>query len=55
MVRLARNNKNKTNTQKTGILRLLGAPCRYIGHKIKSVYKKLMKKEPKKLLKYQIF
>ena len=37
-----------TNTQKTGILRLLSAPDRYIKCKIKSIYKKLVQKEPKK-------
>ena len=34
--------------QKRGILRLLSAPGRYISRKVKSIYKKLMKKEPKK-------
>ena len=33
------------------ILRLLSAPGRYIKHKIKSIYKKLVKKEPKKTAK----
>ena len=37
-----------TNTKKTGILRLLNAPDRYIKRKIKSIYKKLVQKEPKK-------
>ena len=37
-----------TNTKKTGILRLLSAPDRYIKRKIKSIYKKLVQKEPKK-------
>ena len=37
-----------TNTKKTGILRLLSAPDRYIKCKIKSIYKKLVQKEPKK-------
>ena len=36
--------------QKRGILRLLGALARYIKHKVKSVYKRLVKKEPKKLI-----
>ena len=39
--------KNSTNTKKRGILRLLSAPARYIKCKVKSVYKKLVKKEPK--------
>ena len=34
--------------QKRGILRLLSALGRYISSKVKSIYKKLMKKEPKK-------
>ena len=34
--------------QKRGILRLLSAPGRYVSRKVKSIYKKLMKKEPKK-------
>ena len=34
--------------QKRGILRLLSALGRYISRKVKSIYKKLMKKEPKK-------
>ena len=40
--------------QKRCILRLLSAPGRYVKHKISSIYKKVVKKEPKKLLKYQI-
>ena len=38
--------------QKRGILGLLSAPGK---HKVKSIYRKLVKKEQKKLLKYQIF
>ena len=34
--------------KKGGILRLLSAPARYIKRKVKSIYKKLVKKEPKK-------
>ena len=34
-----------------GILRLSSAPGRYIKHKIKSIYKKLVRKEPKKTAK----
>ena len=34
--------------KKGGILRLLNAPARYIKRKVKSIYKKLVKKEPKK-------
>ena len=37
--------------KKRGILRLLSAPVRYAKRKIKSAYKRLVKKEPKKLLK----
>ena len=33
---------------KRGILRLLSAPVRYVKCKIERVYKKLVKKEPKK-------
>ena len=47
MVNLTRK-KNSTNTKKRGILRLLSAPARYIKCKIKSVYRKLVKKQPKK-------
>ena len=48
MVTLIRSNKNSTNAKKRGILRLLSAPARYIKHKVVSIYKKLVKKEPKK-------
>ena len=48
MVKLTRNNKNRTNAKKRGILRLLSAPARYIKRKAISIYKKLVKKEPKK-------
>ena len=47
MVNLTRK-KNSTNNKKRGILRLLSAPARYIKCKIKSVYRKLVKKQPKK-------
>ena len=47
MVNLTRK-KNSTNTKKRGILRLLNAPTRYIKHKVKSVYRKLVKEQPKK-------
>ena len=50
MVRLTRNVKNNTNVKKRGILRLLSAPTRYIKSKAKSIYEKLVKKEPKKLI-----
>ena len=46
MVRFTRNNKNGTNAKKRCILRLLSAPVRYIKSKAKSIYKKLVKKEP---------
>ena len=45
MVSLTRKEKG-TNTKKC-ILRLLSAPGRYIKRKIKSVYRKLVKKQPK--------
>ena len=41
--------------KKTGILRLLSTQARYIKRKIESASKKLVKKEPKTLLKHQIF
>ena len=47
MVNLTRK-KNSTNNKKRGILRLLSAPARYIKCKVKSVYRKLVKKQPKK-------
>ena len=47
MVRLTRK-ENNINTKKGGILRLLSALPSYISHKVKSIYKKLFKKEPKK-------
>ena len=43
MVNLSRK-KNSTNIKK----RLLSAPARYINHKVKSVYRKLVKKRIKK-------
>ena len=43
-------NKNNINAKKIGILRLLSAPARYISHKVNSIYKKLVKKEPKNLI-----
>ena len=49
MVKLTREESN-SNTRKRNILWLLSAPSRYIFRKVKSVYKKLMKKEPKKLI-----
>ena len=47
MVRFTRKEKT-TNTKKRGILRLLSAPSRYIKCKLKSIYRKLVKEEPKK-------
>ena len=49
MVNLTRK-KNSTNTKKRGILRLLSAPVRYSKCKVKRVYRKLVKKQPKKLI-----
>ena len=51
MVKLTRIKKitnTSSNAKKRGILRLLSAPVRYVKRKIESVYKKLVKKEPKK-------
>ena len=48
MARLIKRTENSTNAKKRGILRLLSAPTRYIKSKVKSIYKKLVKKEPKK-------
>ena len=50
MVTLTRSIKHIINAEKRGILRLLSAPARYIKRKVKSIYKKLVKKEPKKLI-----
>ena len=47
MVNLTRK-KNISNTKKGGILRLLSAPVRYSKYKVKSVYRKLVKKTAKK-------
>ena len=54
MVKLARN-KNNINKKKNkgGIKRLLSVPARYIGRKVKSIYRKLMKKEPRKTTKIE--
>ena len=55
MVRLTRSNKSSTNAKKRGILRLLSAPARYIKRKVKSIYKKLVKKEPKKKTDNEVY
>ena len=47
MVRLTRK-VNIINIKKRGILRVLSVPGRYIKGKVKSIYRKLVKKEPKK-------
>ena len=52
MVRPSRDNKNNTNAKKEALL--LSTPVRYIKCKIESAYKKLVKKDPKKLLKQQM-
>ena len=54
MVRLTRNNKTVL-MQKRGILRLLSAPVRYIKCRVKSIYKKLMKEEPKKKTDNEVY
>ena len=46
MIRLIKKKYN-TNAKIRVILRLLSAHVRYIKRKISSIYKKLMKKEPK--------
>ena len=50
MINLTRKRKS-TNTKKRGILRLLSAPGRHIKRKVKIIYRKLVKKEPKKTAK----
>ena len=47
MVKLARK-ENSTNVEKRGILGLLSVPARYINRKVKNIFEKLVKKEPKK-------
>ena len=49
MVNLTRK-ENSANTKKRCILRLLSAPARYMKCKVKSVYRKLVKKESKTLI-----
>ena len=48
MVRLIKKKKKNTNAKKRDILRLFSAPARYIKCKVQSIYKKLVKKQPKK-------
>ena len=47
MLKLNRK-ENNTNTKERSILWLLRVTGRYISRKVKSIYKQLMKKEPKK-------
>ena len=47
MVNITRN-KKCTNVKTRGILRILSTPVKYIKSKVKSVYKTLVKEEPKK-------
>ena len=47
MVNTTRNKKG-TNEKKRSVLRALSAPVKYIKSKVKSVYKKLVKKNKKK-------
>ena len=49
MVNITRN-KKRTNVKTRGILRILSTPMKYIKSKVKSVYKTLVKEEPKKKL-----
>ena len=44
MVNITRN-KKRTNAEKRGVLRILSASVRYIKSKVRSAYKKLVKKE----------
>ena len=46
--------KKQHQYKKKKHLELLSALGRYVRHKVKRIYKKVMKNEPKKLLKYQI-
>ena len=46
MVNITRNKKG-TNEKKRSVLRVLSALVRYIKSKVKSVYKKLVKKKKK--------
>ena len=52
MVKLTRK-ENNISTKKRGILRLLSALARYISRKVKSIYKKLMKKTDNNVEKLQ--
>ena len=47
MVKFSRK-ENNINTKKRDIIGLLSAPGGYIGSKAKSIYRKLVKKVPKK-------
>ena len=51
MVNITRN-KKRTNAKKRSILRVVSAPVIYIENKVKSVYKKLVKKPKKLITKY---
>ena len=48
LTRIKKDTNTCSNKKERGILRLLSAPVRYIKCKAKSVYKTLVKKEPKK-------
>ena len=47
LTKIKKDTNTSSNTKKRDILRLLSAPVRYIKRKAKSVYKTLLKKEPK--------
>ena len=47
LTRIKKDTNTSSNTKKIGILMLLSAPVRYIKRKAKSIYKTLIKKEPK--------
>ena len=51
MVNITRN-KKRNNAKKRSILRVVSAPVIYIESKVKSVYKKLVKKPKKLITKY---
>ena len=50
LIRIKKGTNTSSNAKKRSILRVLSAPVRYVQCKIESAYKKLIKKEPKKLL-----
>ena len=49
LTKIKKATNTSANAEKSGFLRLLSAPARYIKRKIESAYKKLVKKEQKNL------